>query len=94
MSHQEENTQNKENQKKMNPGKTAKIESVEEEDQQQLRRRVPVWGIIQVFLIPLLLVAALGGGLAAGYVILGKKELADVLQWSTWKHVYDLVFAP
>ncbi|WP_410515277.1 DNA-directed RNA polymerase subunit beta [Paenibacillus sp. BR2-3] len=50
--------------------------------------------MIQVILIPLLLVAALGGGLIAGYVILGKKELADVFQWSTWKHVYDLVFAP
>nr|WP_157261190.1 DNA-directed RNA polymerase subunit beta [Paenibacillus wynnii] len=55
---------------------------------------MPVWGIIQVFLIPILLIAALGGGLAVGYVILGKKELADVFEWSTWKHVYDLVFAP
>jgi hypothetical protein len=29
-----------------------------------------------------------------GYVVLGKKEFSDVLLWSTWKHVYDLVFAP
>lgn len=66
----------------------------QDEHKQPAGRKVPVWGIIQVFLIPLLLVAALGGGLVAGYVILGKKELADVFQWSTWQHVYDLVFAP
>lgn len=52
------------------------------------------WTMIQWVLIPLLLVAALGGGLAVGYVVLGKKELSDALQWSTWRHVYDLVFAP
>ena len=66
----------------------------QEEPKQPVQRRIPVWGIIQVFLIPILLIAALGGGLAVGYVILGKKELADVFEWSTWKHVYDLVFAP
>ncbi|WNS42640.1 DNA-directed RNA polymerase subunit beta [Paenibacillus sp. MMS20-IR301] len=68
-----------------------------EEEQQQLpvkRRGISAWTIIQWFLIPLLLVAALGGGLVAGYVILGKREFSDVLLWSTWKHVYDLVFAP
>ncbi|AIQ65908.1 hypothetical protein PSTEL_25150 [Paenibacillus stellifer] len=58
------------------------------------RRKRSKWTIIQWFVIPLLLLLALGGGMAAGYVILGKKELSDVFQWSTWKHVYDLVFAP
>jgi hypothetical protein len=67
----------------------------EEEEQQPVRRRgISAWTIIQWFLIPLLLVAALGGGLVVGYVILGKREFSDVLLWSTWKHVYDLVFAP
>jgi hypothetical protein len=67
----------------------------EEEGQQPVRRRgISAWTIIQWFLIPLLLVAALGGGLVVGYVILGKREFSDVLLWSTWKHVYDLVFAP
>ncbi|AIQ61306.1 DNA-directed RNA polymerase subunit beta [Paenibacillus borealis] len=67
----------------------------EEQQQQPVRRRgISAWTIIQWFLIPLLLVAALGGGLVVGYVILGKKEFSDVLLWSTWKHVYDLVFAP
>ncbi|WP_151733735.1 DNA-directed RNA polymerase subunit beta [Paenibacillus tengchongensis] len=60
----------------------------------EVRKRRSAWRIIQWFLIPLLLIAALGCGLTAGYVLLGKREFAEVLQWSTWKHVYDLVFAP
>lgn len=66
----------------------------EEEHVPVKKRKVRKWTIIQWFLIPLLLVFALAGGLVAGYVVLGKKEFSDVLQWSTWKHVYDLVFAP
>ncbi|WP_313638587.1 DNA-directed RNA polymerase subunit beta [Paenibacillus sp. FSL K6-0276] len=70
-------------------------EKVKSEDKKEpLRRGVSKWTLIQWVLIPLLLVAALGGGLAVGYVVLGKKEFSEVLQWSTWKHVYDLVFAP
>lgn len=60
----------------------------------QRKRGISKWGITQWFLIPLLLMVALGGGLVAGYVIVGKREFSEVLQWSTWKHVYDLVFAP
>jgi hypothetical protein len=70
-------------------------EKVKPEDKKEPKRRgVSKWKLIQWVLIPLLLVAALGGGLVIGYVVLGKKEFSDVLQWSTWKHVYDLVFAP
>jgi flagellar basal body-associated protein FliL len=65
-----------------------------EDKKEPKRRGVSKWKLIQWVLIPLLLVAALGGGLVIGYVVLGKKEFSDVLQWSTWKHVYDLVFAP
>jgi hypothetical protein len=70
-------------------------EKVKAEEKKEPRRRgISKWTLIQWVLIPLLLIAALGGGLAVGYVILGKKELSDVLEWSTWRHVYDLVFAP
>lgn len=65
-----------------------------EEKKEPSQRGISKWTLIQWILIPLLLIAAVGGGLAFGYVILGKKEFSDVLQWSTWKHVYDLVFAP
>ncbi|SEU13853.1 DNA-directed RNA polymerase subunit beta [Paenibacillus sp. NFR01] len=60
----------------------------------QRKRRIRTWTIIQWFLIPILLVGALAGGLVTGYVVLGHREFSDVLQFSTWKHVYDLVFAP
>lgn len=59
-----------------------------------VQRGISKWVIIQWVLIPLLLIVALGGGLAVGYVVLGKRELSEALQWSTWRHVYDLVFAP
>ncbi|KAA8998008.1 DNA-directed RNA polymerase subunit beta [Paenibacillus spiritus] len=68
-------------------------EQVKDGEPPQKRRKRSAWKIIQWFLIPLLLIAALGGGLVTGYVVMGKKEIADVFQWSTWRHVYDLVFA-
>jgi flagellar basal body-associated protein FliL len=71
-----------------------KPEDNKKDKKEPKRRRASKWKLIQWVLIPLLLVAALGGGLVVGYVVLGKKEFSDVLQWSTWKHVYDLVFAP
>ncbi|HEY4430500.1 MAG TPA: DNA-directed RNA polymerase subunit beta [Paenibacillus sp.] len=71
-----------------------KPEDKKKDKKEPKRRRTSKWKLIQWVLIPLLLVAALGGGLVIGYVVLGKKEFSDVLQWSTWKHVYDLVFAP
>jgi len=71
-----------------------KPEDKKEEKKEKKRDGVSKWTLIQWILIPLLLVAALGGGLIVGYVVLGKKEFSDVLQWSTWRHVYDLVFAP
>lgn len=43
--------------------------------------------------IPVLCVLALFGGLAAGYVILGGQPLADIWELSTWKHMFDLMFA-
>ena len=74
--------------------KKVKSEDKPEDKKEAKRRGLSKWTLIQWILIPLLLIAALGGGLVVGYVVLGKKEFSDVLQWSTWKHVYDLVFAP
>ncbi|MDH6371081.1 hypothetical protein CA600_15445 [Paenibacillus sp. VTT E-133280] len=74
--------------------KKVKSEDKPEDKKEPKRRGLSKWTLIQWILIPLLLVVALGGGLVVGYVVLGKKEFSDVLQWSTWRHVYDLVFAP
>ncbi|BBI36199.1 DNA-directed RNA polymerase subunit beta [Cohnella abietis] len=52
-----------------------------------------IWMSIKILIIPVLCISALIIGLAVGYVILGDKPLADVFDSSTWKHMYDLVFA-
>ncbi|MDP4096079.1 DNA-directed RNA polymerase subunit beta [Paenibacillus sp. P96] len=53
-----------------------------------------VWRIVRHFVIPLLLVLSLFGGLIAGYVVVGKHGLEEVFNIGTWRHVFDLVFAP
>jgi hypothetical protein len=52
-----------------------------------------LWMSTKIFIIPILCIAALIVGLVVGYVILGNKPLSDVFDISTWKHLYDLVFA-
>ncbi|WP_337913545.1 DNA-directed RNA polymerase subunit beta [Cohnella zeiphila] len=53
-----------------------------------------IWTSIKVLIIPVLCIVAVFVGMAIGYVVLGKRELADVFDLNTWKHMYDLVFAP
>ncbi|MEF2968045.1 DNA-directed RNA polymerase subunit beta [Paenibacillus sp. M1] len=50
--------------------------------------------LLRIVLIVLFLAIALICGTAVGYVVLGKQDISGVWQWSTWKHVFDLVFAP
>ncbi|MBA9085746.1 DNA-directed RNA polymerase subunit beta [compost metagenome] len=50
--------------------------------------------LLRLVLVLLLLVIALVGGMIVGYTVFGKQDMNDVLQWSTWRHVFDLVFAP
>ncbi|WP_422661564.1 DNA-directed RNA polymerase subunit beta [Paenibacillus sp. EC2-1] len=45
-------------------------------------------------MVPIFLLLALVGGMVVGYVVLGKQDIGEAFQWSTWKHVFDLVFAP
>jgi hypothetical protein len=52
------------------------------------------WRTPRYFVVPLLLLISLLGGLIAGYVIVGKQGLAGVFEWKTWQHVIDLIFAP
>ncbi|MEK3789612.1 DNA-directed RNA polymerase subunit beta [Paenibacillus sp. FSL K6-1230] len=65
---------------------------------EEVKQPAPVkasgWRFLRLLIIPLLLVIALAGGMVTGYVVLGKQELAEVLDLNTWKHVFDLVFAP
>ena len=61
----------------------------------KLRRRwvrILLW-LLKTVLVPVLCILALCGGLWLGYVYIGGKDAADVWEWSTWKHLFDLVCA-
>lgn len=64
------------------------------EQSKSTKRRTPRWRIVVRWMIPLFLLAALLGGMIVGYVVVGKQSMDDVFKWETWKHVFDLVFAP
>jgi hypothetical protein len=54
--------------------------------------RILLWILIKS-IVPILCVVALLGGLYYGYVVFGHGSPDDVWQWSTWQHMYDLVFS-
>ncbi|QAY67730.1 DNA-directed RNA polymerase subunit beta [Paenibacillus protaetiae] len=53
--------------------------------------RTLLW-ILRKGIVPLIMVIMLAVGLYIGYTKLGKGSSGDVFHWSTWKHVYDLIF--
>lgn len=64
------------------------------EDNQPAAKR-PAWILIlRIVLVLLVLFAALTAGTVVGYVVFGKQDASEIWHWSTWKHVFDLVFAP
>lgn len=58
------------------------------------RKRRWVWSLVWTLVILIILLAAGFGGVVVGYVFFGKQPWSDLLEWSTWRHVYDLVFSP
>lgn len=58
------------------------------------RKKSGWWVVLRVACIFLFLILALFGGAVAGFVVLGKQDISHVWDLNTWKHVYDLVFAP
>lgn len=61
-------------------------------------KKVPWWAsstfwVARKFIAPIIMIAMLLAGLYIGYVIVGGQPKGDVLQWSTWKHMWDLIFA-
>ncbi|NEW08878.1 DNA-directed RNA polymerase subunit beta [Paenibacillus sp. SYP-B3998] len=49
--------------------------------------------IIRIIRIPVLAVLAIFIGLWVGYTKLGHQPASEIFHLSTWKHLYDLVFA-
>lgn len=52
-----------------------------------------VWMTFKILIIPVLCLLALGLGAVAGYTVLGDRPMSEAFDFSTWKHMYDLVFA-
>ena len=52
-------------------------------------RLVPIW--LRVLIIFALLFLAVVAGLTVGYSILGDGDSSDVLKWSTWQHLIDII---
>ncbi|UVI29925.1 DNA-directed RNA polymerase subunit beta [Paenibacillus spongiae] len=54
--------------------------------------RVFLW-LLRKSIVPLLCLLAVVGGLYIGFSVIGKQPGSEVFEWSTWRHMYDLVFA-
>lgn len=78
------------------PRQPASAQREAAQDKQPKKRnpalRALLW-TLRAFVVPVLCVAAILGGMYVGYAILGKRPGDEVFQIETWKHMYDLVFA-
>jgi len=52
-----------------------------------------LWTAFKILIIPILCLAALGIGMVIGYSVIGDRPMSEAFDFSTWKHMYDLVFA-
>ncbi|MFB9327020.1 DNA-directed RNA polymerase subunit beta [Paenibacillus aurantiacus] len=73
-------------------GRTKKQQKREARARRHPALRVLLW-VLRKSIVPILLLVALAGGLYIGYTKLGNGSGDDVFEWSTWKHMYDLVFS-
>lgn len=70
----------------------------QEQETSYTERRAPLWARMLFWIFRksigiLLMIFMLLTGLYIGYVILGGQPKEDVFEWSTWKHMWDLIFA-
>ncbi|WP_424766629.1 DNA-directed RNA polymerase subunit beta [Paenibacillus sp. sgz302251] len=72
--------------------KRAKADGSSNKKQRPKGVRVLLW-ILRKSIVPLIMLIMLISGLYVGYVVIGNQPENDVFNWSTWRHLYDLVFA-
>lgn len=63
-----------------------------------IRKKAPLWArmlfwIFRKSIAPLIMIAMLLAGLYIGYVIMGDQPKEEAFQFSTYKHLWDLIFA-
>ncbi|SDZ21610.1 DNA-directed RNA polymerase subunit beta [Thermoactinomyces sp. DSM 45892] len=76
-----------------------RVEPIDQEDQEGIAneikpetKRSPLKAAIKIFWIPMLLIAALITGLVIGNTIIGGKPISDTFSWSSWEHLYNLIY--
>lgn len=52
-----------------------------------------LWLIFKILRVPVLSLLAIYIGLWVGYTKFGHQPSSEILHMSTWRHLYDLVFA-
>lgn len=72
--------------------KEEKSDSVDESKRLPTWLRVIFW-ILRKSIAPIIMIVMLFAGLYIGYVIVGGQPKDDVFEFSTWKHMWDLIFA-
>lgn len=73
------------------PASGKKAEQPKKPAKPRKKSRLKLWIRIS---IPFLCLIALFAGMGIGYVYLGKQPMSDIWKWETWKHAFDLIFAP
>jgi len=77
---------------------SAYAESIEVEEEEHPRKKAPLWArslfwIVRKSIAPLIMIVMLLIGLYIGYVIMGDQPKEEVFQFSTYKHLWDLIFS-
>jgi hypothetical protein len=58
------------------------------------KNRKPMWWrIVKPLIFIVVWILVIYAGMTVGYVVIGKQPIGEVFQFSTWKHVFDLIFA-
>lgn len=57
------------------------------------KSRSSVKWLVRLVIVPLTCVLTLIAGLITGYVVVGKGTVAEALNFDTWRHLFQLVFA-
>ncbi|CAM4371153.1 DNA-directed RNA polymerase subunit beta [Paenibacillus alkaliterrae] len=73
-------------------GKRVKANGSPKKKQRPEGVKMLLW-FLRKSIVPLIMLIMLITGLYVGYVVVGKGPEDDVFSWSTWQHLYDLVFA-